>query len=64
MNLSTGAIVGLLIIAGVFLYTSSKEKAATKNTQGQPLAGAGIDPYQCGPYLTEALAVAGGLIVL
>jgi hypothetical protein len=63
MKLSTGTIAGLLIIAAVFLYTTAKEKSATRNAQGQPVAGAGVDPYQCGPYSTEALAVAGGLII-
>jgi hypothetical protein len=58
-----GLLWGALIIAGVVIWNLIQPTSVTTTQDGQPVAGAGVDPYDVSPYTTEALAVAGGLIV-
>jgi hypothetical protein len=54
---------GLGIIAVVVIYNLMQPTTVTTTEDGTPVAGAGVDPYDTSEYTTEALAVAGGLIV-
>jgi hypothetical protein len=54
---------GLLIIGAVVVYNLMQPTTVTTTEDGQPVAGAGVDPFDASEYTTEALAVAGGLIV-
>lgn len=58
---------GLLIIAGVVIFNLTRSATVTTSQvttteDGQPVAGAGVDPFDSSEYTTEALAVAGGLL--
>lgn len=51
-------IVGIITVIVIFnLYYPT---TVTSTSAGQPIAGAGVDPYSAGEYTLDALAVLGG----
>jgi hypothetical protein len=50
-----------IIIGAVIIWNLLQPTNVTTTQDGQPVAGAGVDPYDVGQYSVEALADAAGL---
>jgi hypothetical protein len=50
-----------IIIGAVIVWNLLQPTSVTTTSSGQPVAGAGVDPFDAGEYSVEALADAAGL---